>query len=357
MTSAPASTRYAVLVVDRDPDRCGPECPPPGGRDHLHLVSGENETFALTSVTVGATIRVVRGRKVAHGTEGRVAWLGQRPVWGGDEDRGPFEARAGIAVSDGTPLVYVKADYLERIAAAPVRTVTCEKCAASFTDSADAGAYAQLAAHRREAHPRPSGPRVDESGGVLYDGAGRAVWATCPMHGLVAPRTVVWDGRERSENGWRDATYRIAVAERVLLPRADDTESTVAADRTFCGTCGAPSVLRVIKLRAPISAEKAAARAAKRAAKNAERRVYCNGACLAGRISCDCFCGGMCHGAALKGLELALQREGLRGMLAAAEAAGDTAAAAHARESMTRLSYPCPGHPYEDVRWFYGAAE
>jgi hypothetical protein len=348
--------------------------------DFVHYGRGRLETIPLCArhfpifvahrLVKGARVLAVKGRKVKPGLEGRVAWIGKSPKFQASRyDKDPYETRIGVVVDGSDDMVFCD-PWNFTVTAPPVaQTVSCERCGATFTDG-PAGdelqsGIAQRREHEHAAHPRPSGPRIDHIGedGTFYTARDSALWATCDTHGLVHPYLVEWEGWTRAEANaegtltdgttitrpgqWVRETYAIALADRIVLDREDGTASTVEVDRTFCEVCLAPSLLRKISLRR--------SNAAKKPRKpRGDGLTYCRGDCLHGVESCDCMCGGMCHGAARGGLGRALQLEGLGRARAAALDRGDTKAAEDFAAMIREVMYPCPGHSREQVAHFYG---
>jgi hypothetical protein len=131
--------------------------------------------------------------------------------------------------------------------------------------------------------------RVAKDGGVSIDGHGR-VWLDCPACGPQAPRTEskveVRYSRIGGPNGWtdrREVTVHRTRLEWLRVPyvKKSGKPGFEMVPRGVCGKCGAAGVLGRVIVMKPAGA----------------KAEECNGACLSGRRSCSCHCGGRCHGA------------------------------------------------------------
>lgn len=100
---------------------------------------------------------------------------------------------------------------------------------------------------------------------------GMRTFADCPVHGRVPAVKDRWT-ETRIVHGvrWPREKSAVLASDRYLGPDAV----------VFCGTCDGPASPVRIKVRGNGISEKP-----------------CGGACLNGRTSCDCRCGGLCHGA------------------------------------------------------------
>lgn len=337
--------RYLVDDVDMDGDK------------PVALCARHFPMFAAHLMVKGARVRAVKGRKIKPGSEGVIRWTGHTPSY-----RNPrsLEARIGVVPDGSDEMVFADPYNFTVVAPPEPRTATCERCGQTFTDGVSgdslATAFEIRREHEREAHPRPTGPRIDKTENDTYfDRRGQAIWATCAEHGMVRPYVVEWEGWTRGDGGkWERETYAIAIAERVTLKRTDGSDSTVQVDQTYCEKCLAPSMLRTIKPR------KLSPEALKRMWERREKRdaelIYCDGACTHGKVNCDCFCLGQCHGAARGGLGQALELEAWGRVYAEAKKAGDEERAAHAQRELRKVYQVCPGHPRWQVKHFYGIA-
>lgn len=128
--------------------------------------------------------------------------------------------------------------------------------------------------------------RIGRDGGVSIDGTGR-IWLDCPTCGAQPPRTEAkighrWGTSFGGAVGRVEVTTHHARLEWLRLPYTKRNGKTghETIPRGACSKCGATVIGRVITMRP--------------AGSKAEE---CNGACLSGRRSCSCHCGGRCHGA------------------------------------------------------------
>ncbi len=131
--------------------------------------------------------------------------------------------------------------------------------------------------------------RVGRDGGVSIDGTGR-VWLDCPTCGPVAPRTesrtehvrVNYFPGSTAPAEYREVTrYRTRLEWlRVPYTKRNGKPGYEMRPRGACSKCGAVVLGRVVVMKPAGS-----------------KTEECNGACLGGRRTCSCHCGGRCHGA------------------------------------------------------------
>lgn len=123
--------------------------------------------------------------------------------------------------------------------------------------------------------------RVSADGGVTVPEVGR-VWLDCPACGATAPevtsekRFVYYGGVpfERTVHRARLEWWRAPYTKR------NGGTGWEMVPRGACSSCGALAFGRVIRMKP-----------------HGAKFEECNGACLSGRASCSCHCGGRCHGA------------------------------------------------------------
>ncbi len=121
---------------------------------------------------------------------------------------------------------------------------------------------------------------------------GEVIWIDCPTCGPQPPRATpkeirkppFWHrpGQHLEDMDWIRQTVYVARIDwdRVKVPKRGGGEKWTSVPRAACAKCGVESRGRAIQM--------------KPAGSKAEE---CNGACLGGRYSCSCHCGGRCHGA------------------------------------------------------------
>ncbi len=128
--------------------------------------------------------------------------------------------------------------------------------------------------------------RIGKDGGVTVPETGR-VWLDCPACGAQPPHLTskVEVVKDRGYAGGERLCERTRYSARLEWLRVPYTKRNgrpgfETRPRGACAKCGSIVLGRVVVL--------------KPAGANHEK---CNGACLSGRSSCSCHCGGRCHGA------------------------------------------------------------